>query len=154
MNSSRQPGVSRINTAISCCYMMVGVRISKYLNLHTFSIISAKPDLMADTLLVLALPSFWSPAQFPISMLSCSPNCLLHSWASQVLEKLFTPRLLMNAPNASWLTCAIHGMWFHNPGHRILEAWSIDCSSQVIEEFDEALSVAIPSKPPSESLNQ
>ena len=34
--------------------------LSKYLEVHTCSIISGKPDLMADTLVILALPSFRS----------------------------------------------------------------------------------------------
>jgi hypothetical protein len=39
----------------------------------------------------------------------------------------------MNAPKASYMTLAMHGMWFFNAGHSIPEASSIDCSSHVIE---------------------
>jgi hypothetical protein len=60
----------------------------------------------------------------------------------------FTPKLLMNAPNASWVTCAIHGMWLCKAGHSIPEGSSDDCSSWVIEQFDEALSVVMASKRP------
>jgi len=101
---------------------------------------------MADTLLILALPSFRSLWLFPMSMLSFSPNCWSHAWASQDLVPLFTPWLLENALEASCMTCAMHGMWFLEAGHWIAEASSVDCNARVIEYFEEALSVVIPSK--------
>ena len=48
---------------------------SKYLEIPTFSIIFAKPGLMAVKLLILALPYFRSLWLCPMSMLSFSPNC-------------------------------------------------------------------------------
>jgi len=108
--------------------------------------IFAKPGFMADTLLILALPSFRSLCLFPVSMLSLSPNCWSRSWASRDLLRPFTLCLLMNAPKASCMMCAMQGMWFLNAGHSISEASSVDCSSCVIELFEEALSLVIPSK--------
>jgi len=52
----------------------------------------------------------------------------------------------MNTSKASCMTCAMHGMWFHNAGHLIPEASSVNTSLRGIEYFDEALSVLIPSK--------
>jgi hypothetical protein len=40
-------------------------------------------------------------------------------------------------------------MWLRKAGHSIPEASSVDCSSRVIELFDEALSVVIRCKQPS-----
>jgi len=57
----------------------------------------------------------------------------------------------MDAPKASWMTCPMHGIWFLNAGHSIPEASSVDSSSRVIEQFEEALSIVIPSKRPSVS---
>jgi hypothetical protein len=59
--------------------------------------------------------------------------------------------MLMNAPKASYMTCAMDGMWFLNAGHSIPEASRVDCSMHVIKEFEGALSVVIPSKQPSVS---
>ena len=101
---------------------------------------------MADTLLILTLPSFRSHWLFPMSMLSFSPNCWSRAWASHDFMRPFTLSLLMNAPKASCMTCALHGMWFLNGGHSIPEDSRVDCSSQVIEKFEEALWVVIPSK--------
>jgi len=101
---------------------------------------------MADTILILALPSFRSLWLFPMSTLSFSPDCGLRSWASQGLVRPSTLILLMNAPKANCMMCAMQGMWFLNGGHSIPEASSVDCSSRVIEWFEEALSVVIPSK--------
>ena len=106
---------------------------------------------MADTLFILALPFFRSVCLFRMSVLSFSPNCWSHSWASHDLVRPFPLRLLMNAPKLSSMTCAIHGMWVPKSGHLIPEASRVDCSSQVIESFDDALSVVIPSKQPSAS---
>jgi len=127
-----QVAVQSIQQALSALWMSVS-ELSKYLQICTFSIIFAKPGLMADTLLIRALPSFRSLPIFPMSMLSFSPNCWSRSWASQDLVQPFTPRLLMNAPKASCMTCAMHGMWFPNAGHLIPEALSVDCRLQVIE---------------------
>jgi len=103
---------------------------------------------MADTLLILALHSFRNLWLFPISMLSFSPNCWLHSWASNDLVQSFTLKLLMYAPKAGCMTYAMHGISFLNAGHSIPEASCVDCSSRVIKYFNEALSVIIPSKSP------
>ena len=119
---------------------------SKHLEIRTFSIIFAKPGLMADTLLILALPSSRSRWLFPLSMPWFSPNCWLHSWAAQDLVRPVAPRLLMNAPKASWMTCTIHGMSLLNAGHWIPEAWRVNCNSWVIEKFEDAWSVVIPSQ--------
>jgi len=113
----------------------------------------AKPGHMADTLLILALASLRSPWLFPMFMLSFSPNCWSRSWASQDLVWPFTLTLHMNAPKASWMTCAMHGIWFLNAGHTIPEASRVDCDSWVLQKFEEELVVVIPSKLPSVSLN-
>jgi len=109
---------------------------------------------MADTLLILALPSFRSLWLFPISLISFSPNCWSHSWATQDLVQPFTRRVLMNAPKARWMTCAVHGMWFLNAGHSIPAASRVVCSLRLMEEFEEALSVEFPSKQSSVSSEQ
>jgi len=107
--------------------------LSKYLEIRTFSIIFAKPGLIADTLLIVVLLSFRSLWLFPMSMLSFSSNCWLRSRASQDLVRPLTPRRLMNAPESSCMTCAMWRIWFLNAGHSIPEASSVDCSSRVIE---------------------
>jgi len=106
---------------------------------------------MADTLLILALPSFRRLLFFPLSLFSFSPDCWLRSWACQDLVRPFTSRLLMSAPKACCMTCAMHRMWFLNAGHWIAEALIVDCSSPVIGKFGEALWVVIPSKQPTVS---
>jgi hypothetical protein len=40
----------------------------------------------------------------------------------------------MNAPKASCMTWAMHGMWFLNASHWIPEALSVDCSLRVISK--------------------
>jgi len=45
-----------------------------------------------------------------MSMHTFSPNCWSSSWASQDLVRLFTPRVLMNAPKASCKMSAMQGM--------------------------------------------
>jgi len=154
INSFLRPGASVINTASILCYMKVSCRTLKYYEIGTFSIIFAKPGLMADTLLIIALPSFRSLWLFPMSMLSFSPNCWLRWWASQDFLWPLTLRMLMNSPKASCMTCAMHCMWFLNAGHSIPEASSVDCSSRVMEYFWEALSVIIPRKRQSVISNQ
>jgi len=119
--------------------------------MRTFSTMFATPGLITNTLSILALPSFWCVQLFPMSMLSFSANYWSRSWASQVLVQPWTPRQLMNAPKASYMTCAMHGMWFHNAGHLKLEGSSVDCSSRDIDKYEESLSVAIPSTWPSVS---
>jgi len=128
--------------------------LSKYHEIHTFSILFAEPGFMADTLLIPALPSFRSHWLFPLSVLSSSPNCWSRSWASQHLAQPLTPRLLMISSKAICMTCIIHGMWFIKAGPGMAEDLSFDCCSRVIEEFEEALSVVIPSKRLSVSSNQ
>jgi len=102
--------------------------LSKNFDICTFSMICAKPGLMADTLLILVLPSFRSLWLFPMSMLSYSSNCWLCSWISQDLLWPVTPRLLMNAPKASCMTWAMIGMWFLSEGYSITETSTGDCS--------------------------
>jgi len=51
----------------------------------------------------------------------------------------------MNAAKASWIMYTIYGMWIRKAGHSIPDASSFHCSSGVIEQFDEPLSVVIPS---------
>jgi hypothetical protein len=46
----------------------------------------------------------------------------------------------------------MHRKWFLDAGHSIPEASNDDCSSHVIELFEEALSVVIPSRRPAVSL--
>ena len=132
-NSFWRPGVSIINPASILCYVKINSRTFKYHEIRNFSIFFHKPGFMADTILILGLPSSRSPWLLPMSMLPFIPNCWSCSWASQDLLRPFTPRLLMNAPKASCMTCAIHGMWFLNAGHLIAEASTVDCSSRVIE---------------------
>ena len=103
--------------------------LSKYLEICTFSIIFPKAAFMANTSLILALPCFRSLWLFQMSMRSFSPKCWSRAWASQDLVWSFTPRVLMNAPKASCITCAMHAMWFLKAGHLIEEASSVNCSS-------------------------
>ena len=133
MNLFRRPCVRLINTTTICCSMAVSVRVFQYLEICTVSIIFAKRGLMAHNLLISASLPLWSLWLFPISMLTSSPNCWSRSWASQDLVRPFPLRLIMNAPKASWMACAIHGMWFHNAGYSIPEAWRVDCNLRVIE---------------------
>jgi len=109
---------------------------------------------MADTLLILPLPSLRSLWLLPMSVLSFSPNCWSRSWASQDLVRPFTPRLIMDEPTVSWMTCAMHGMWCLNARHSIPEASKVVCNLRVIDWFEQALSVLIPSKWPSVSLKR
>jgi hypothetical protein len=122
--------------------------LSKYVDIPTFSIIFAKPGHMADTLLILALPSSRSLWLFPISIPSLSLNCQSRTWDYQDLVRPFTPRLLMDAPEAGWMICARHGMWFLKAGHSIPEASRVDSNARVIKSFEEALSAVIPIKWP------
>jgi len=108
--------------------------------------IVAKPGLIANTLLIWPLTSFQSLWLFSMSMLWLPWNCWSSSWASEELARPFTSRLLINPSKASYMTRPMHGMWFLNAGHSIPEAPRVDCSSQVIEWFEEALSVVIHSK--------
>jgi len=81
-------------------------------------------------------------------------KCWSSSWASQELVWPFTPRLLTNAPKASCIMCAMHGMWFFNASYSIPEASIVDCSSSVTEWFEDALSVVMSSKQPLVSSKQ
>jgi hypothetical protein len=121
------------------------------MKIRTFSIIIAKPGLMADTLLILEFPSFRSLWLFPMSIHAFSPNCRSRSWAFYDSVRPVSPRLLMYTPIASCMTCPMDGMCFLNAGHSIRETSSVDCSSRAIETFEEALSVIIPRKQPSVS---
>jgi len=122
-----------INSASIRCYFKVSFRIWKFIEIHTLSIIFAKPCLMTDTRVILALPSLRSLLLVPMSMLSFSPNGWSRSWASEDLVWPFTPRLLTNTPQASWMTCAMHDMWFVNAGHTILEASKVNCNMGIME---------------------
>jgi len=121
------------------------------LNLRTFSIIFAKPGFMSDTLLSLALPSFWCHSLFQISILSFSPNCWFRWCASHDLVRPFTPWLFMNAPIVSRMTYAMHGVCLFNAGHSNLEPKRVDCNSQGVEELEKLFSVIIRTKQPSVS---
>jgi len=131
-----------IQQAFSAIFRSV-LGLSNYLQISAFSSIFAKPSLMADTLLILALPSFPSLWLFPMSMHSFSAHCRLGSWASQELVLPFTSRLFMIAPRASWMTYAMPVIWLHNAGHFILEALRVDCNLQVIEWFEETFAIAV-----------
>jgi len=120
--------------------------LSKCLEIRTGSSIFAKPGRIADTLLIPALHCFPSLWLFPMFVLSFTPTCCSRSWASQDLVQPCTPRVLMNAPKASWTTCAMHCMWFLIAGHLIPDASGVDWRFRVFEWFEEALSVVIPSE--------
>jgi len=120
--------------------------LSKYQEICTFSIIFAKPGFMADTLFIVALPSFRSLWLLTMSMLSFSPNFWLRWWASQDLVRALTPRLLMNVLDVSCMPCAMHGMWSLTAGHWITEPTIVECSSSAMKYFEDRLSVVIPSK--------
>jgi hypothetical protein len=128
--------------------------LSQYLEIRTVSMIVGNPYLMADTRLNLVLPKVRSVWRYLISMLSFSPICWSCSLVTHDLLRHYTPWLRMNAPTASGMTCTVHGMWFLNAGHSILESSSVDYSLQVIELFQEVWSVVIPSKQPSVSSKQ
>jgi len=100
---------------------------------RTFSSIFVKPGLMADTLLILVLAFFRFLWLLPMSMVSFSSNYWSCSLACQDLMQCFTPKLLMNAPTASCMLCAMCGIWSVNAGHSIPDASSIDCSACVVE---------------------
>jgi len=78
------PGVSVINMEVFSAIWRWVSRLSKYLDICTFSIIFAKHSLIADTLLILALPSFRSLWLLPMSMLSFSPKCRSRSWLPKI----------------------------------------------------------------------
>jgi len=133
MNSFRRPGVSVINTASILWYMTV--------NFRTFKI-------SWNTYLLNYLCETWFHGRYHIDSIVAlfSKSLALPNVYDFNLSKLlialmgfarlggsFTPRLLMNAPKASCMTCAMHGMWFLSAGHSIAEASSIDCSSRVIK---------------------
>jgi len=151
MNSSRQPVLRLIYTTTILHYLNGSFGSSKCVEIHTFSIICAKPGLKTDTLLIRALPSLRRLWLLSLSVLSFPTICWSHSWASQDLVWPCTPRLHMNPPKASWITCAMHSMWLPIAGHSIPEASRDDCIYQVIESFEGALLVIIPSKRPSVS---
>jgi hypothetical protein len=58
------------------------------------------------------LPSLRSLGHFSISVLSFSTKCWPRFWAVQNLVRPVTLKLCMTAPNASWMACTMHGMWF------------------------------------------
>ena len=103
------------------------------LEISTFSIIFAKPGLFGNTLVIVALHSFWCLWLLPMTMLSFFPNYWLRSWASQDMVQHFTPILLMDTVRESFMICAIHGMWFLIAGHSIPEASRVHCSAWHIE---------------------
>jgi len=85
--------------------------LSKYHEILTFSSIFAKPGYMADTLLILALPSFRSFWLSPMSMLWLSPNCWSRSPDSKDLVRpLHRDRSGMHLKPAGWLApCMVCG---------------------------------------------
>jgi len=89
-----------IQQAISAMWRSVSAHL-KYVEICTFSIIFAKPGLMANILLILVLPSFWSLRFFPMSVLSFTLNCWLRSRTSRDLVRPVTRRRLIDAPSAS-----------------------------------------------------
>ena len=137
-----------IQQAFSAIWTSV-LPLSIYLEIRTFSMIFDKPGFMADTLLILTLPSFQSLWLFPMSTLWFSQDYWSRSEASQDVVRPLTLRLLMNAPPASCMTCAMQGVRFLKGGHWIPEASSVDCSSHVIKLFKEASSLVIQSGRPS-----
>jgi hypothetical protein len=128
--------------------MKVSFRTLKYHEIFTLSIVSAKPGHMAGTWLILALTSFRSLGLILVSIHSLPPNDWSCGWASRVSVRSFTPRLLMNGPKASCMSCALHGLWLLNAGQPIAVDSSVDGSSCVDEWFEEASSVVISWKPP------
>jgi len=74
INSFRRPVVSLINSGCILCYMEISFRTFN-ISWNTYFLNPlGKPGLMANTLFILALPSFRSLWLFPMSMLSFSPN--------------------------------------------------------------------------------
>jgi len=114
-----------------------------FLELCTFSIIFTKPGFLANTLLILALPSFRSLWHISLCMLSFCPNCWSRWCASQVLLQPSTLRLVMNSPQASCVTRAMHGLWFLNLSNLSMEVWRANCRASVAKQFKKALSVVI-----------
>ena len=108
-------------------------RLSKFLEIHTVSMLCAKPGLMANNLLFLALPSCRRLWLLPMSMIWLWPNYWSRSPASQDLVQPFTPRMPMNASKPSWMPSAIDGMRFLNVGHSIPEASRLYCNLQDCE---------------------
>jgi len=122
-----------------------------YLEIYTVANLFAKPGLMSDTLLILALLCFRSLWLFLISMYSFSPNCWSRLSASQNVVQPFTSRLVINTPRARWMTCVTRDMWFLNVVLSIPGPSIVDCISLIIEQFEEAFEVVLPSTQPSKS---
>jgi hypothetical protein len=135
MNLFRWPGVSLNNTAIIHSYRNVSFQTFKILWNQYFI------DYLLET---------WSHCQHLVdsSITLASkhltlPNvyAFIHSrllsalMAAEQLVWSVTPRQLMNAPKACGMPCAMHGLWFLNAGHLILQESRVDCSSPVIEYF-------------------
>jgi len=133
MNSFRCPSVSVINTGSIFCYMKVNFRTFK-ISWNTYLLnYLCWTWFYARHLIDSSVALFRSLWLFSMSMLSFTPNCWSHPLASQDLVWHFTLRMLMNAPKASCMTCAMQGIWFLQAGHLIAEASSVDCSSGVIK---------------------
>jgi len=98
---------------------------------------------MANSLLIPELPSLRRLWLFPISIVSFSPHCRSYPWGFQDLVRPSISRMLMNAHNASWTLCAIHGMQILIADDSILEASRFDCSSRVIKQVEGALLTVI-----------
>ena len=124
INTFRQPGVSVINTASILCYMKVTFRTFK-ISWNTYVLkIFAKPGLMVDTLLILALPSFGSLWLLTMSMLWCSPNCWSRSRGIPILGVAFYTEAAHECTE-SQLYVMRHA-WFVVPQCRPLDSGGLD----------------------------
>jgi hypothetical protein len=131
-----------IHEAFSAIWRLLS-GLLQYLEMCTVWIIFAKSGLMVNTVLILLLPSACSLCLFPMSMCWFAPNSCLRSWASKDSVRSFTPRLPKNEHKGRCIVCAMHGMLFLNAGHSSPKGSSNDCSTHVIEWFQEVLSVVI-----------
>jgi len=93
---------------------------SKLLGICILPTIFAKPGLMAEILLNQALPSFGRIWLFSLSVISFSPSCWSHSWATKDLVRPVILRLLMNTLEASWITFSMDAMSLLNAS---LKGW-------------------------------
>jgi len=75
MNMSLQPGVIGINTEVIRSYSKVNFSTIPLFVIWTFSLMLAKPGLVANPFLSRALHSFRSLWLIPMSMNLLSPNC-------------------------------------------------------------------------------
>jgi len=133
MNSFRRPGFGVINTPSIFCYIKVSFRTFKISWNMYFPIYLCWTWSHGWHLVDSSIALFPMSVTLPNDYALILSKLLIALMGFPRLGAAFTPRLLMNAPNASCMTCAMHGMGFLKAGHSIREASSVDCCSRVME---------------------